>query len=172
MKKPKKRRYIVDLHSSPLSVPLDDRIMELFAVGAQKGRIRDPFISGNLATNTVDLSVGIAATGPARALHAAVLIFEQAVREARLGDTHASEASVELDTGAGPLRQELLTGAEVARRIGVSRQRVSQLASTHRFPKPVTNAGGYLVWRWGDILDWVAVNRRPTPKTRRLARSA
>src|SRR6266566_2344483 len=112
--KKKNRKYIVEVHSTPLSV-------------------------------------SVRASDPATAASAALRAFGRALREAHVKDALASEVAVELDHGDGPLRQQLLSGAEVARRIGVSRQRVSQLAATSHFPKPLSNVGGYLVWRWGDI---------------------
>ncbi len=161
--KKKNRKYIVEVHSTPLSVPVTDEVLEDFAVGAEEeGRIRAPFASANLATNTLDLSVSVRASDP----------FGRALREAHVKDALASEVAVELDHGDGPLRQQLLSGAEVARRIGVSRQRVSQLAATSHFPTPLSNVGGYLVWRWGDIADWATLHSRRTTKPRRLTRSA
>src|SRR5712691_11531602 len=97
--------------------------------------------------------------------------FRRALREADMEGAYITEATVEIDAGVGPLRQELLSGAEVARRLGVSRQRVSQLARSKRFPAATASVGGYLVWRWGDIADWAAFHRRRTSKQRRLARS-
>jgi len=171
--KKKNRKYIVEVHSTPLSVPVTDEVLEDFAVGAEEeGRIRAPFASANLATNTLDLSVSVRASDPATAASAALRAFGRALREAHVKDALASEVAVELDHGDGPLRQQLLSGAEVARRIGVSRQRVSQLAATSHFPTPLSNVGGYLVWRWGDIADWATLHSRRTTKPRRLTRSA
>ena len=171
--KRKNRRYIVDLHSTPLSVPITDSLLEDFAIGAEEERrVSAPFASANLATNTLDLGLSVKAGDPAAAASAALSAFGRGLRKAHVKDALASEVAVELDHGDDPLRQQLLTGAEVARRIGVSRQRVSQLAATSRFPKPLSNVGGYLVWRWGDISDWATLHGRRTMKPRRLARSA
>ena len=171
--KKKNRKYIVEVHSTPLSVPVTDEVLEDFAVGAEEeGRVRAPFASANVATNTLDLSVSVRASDPATAASAALRAFGRALREAHVKDALASEVAVELDHGDGPSRQQLLSGAEVARRIGVSRQRVSQLAATSRFPTPLSNVGGYLVWRWGDIADWATLHGRRTTKPRRLTRSA
>ena len=167
------REYIVEVHSTPLSVPVTDEVLEDFAIGAEEERrIKDPFASANLATNTLDLGVGVRASDPAAAASVALSAFGRGLRMAHVKGALASEVGVELDRGDGPLRQQLLSGAEVARRIGVSRQRVSQLAATSHFPKPLSSVGGYLVWRWGDIADWATLHRRRTSKPRRLARSA
>lgn len=64
--------------------------------------------------------------------------------------------------------QELITGAEVARRLNVSRQRVAQLRKTLGFPEPAGKVGVAVVWRAGDIAKYatgvrqlVVVNRVP-----------
>ena len=171
--KRKNRRYIVEVHSTPLSVPMTDDVLEDFAIGAEgERRITAPFASANLATNTLDLAASVKASDPGAAALAALRAFGRGLRKARVKDALASEVGVELDHGDGPLRQQLLSGAEVARRIGVSRQRVSQLAATSHFPTPLSSVGGYLVWRWGDIADWATLHRRRTTKPRRVARSA
>ena len=172
MKTSTRMRYIVDMRA-PLAVRISDAIIEALAVGAEKVRAAGShLISADLATNTVEISVGVSARGPAEALKAAELAFARALREAGIKDAHITEATVEIDPGVGPLRQKLLSGAEVARRLGISRQRVSQLARTKRFPAATASVGGYLVWRWGDIADWAAFHRRRTSMQRRIARSA
>jgi predicted DNA-binding transcriptional regulator AlpA len=51
-------------------------------------------------------------------------------------------------------RDELVTGAEAARRLGISRERVRQLAQRDDFPEPVGRLGSYTVWRWRDVERW------------------
>jgi predicted DNA-binding transcriptional regulator AlpA len=171
--KRKNREYIVDVHSTPLAAPITDEVLEDFAIGAEEERrITAPFASANLATNTLDLGAAVKASDPGAAASAGLRAFGRGLRKAHVKGAVASEVAVELDHGDGPLRQQLLSGAEVARRIGVSRQRVSQLAATSHFPKPLSSVGGYLVWRWGDIADWATLHRRRTTKPRRLGRSA
>jgi hypothetical protein len=55
-------------------------------------------------------------------------------------------AKVELD--------DLVTGAEIGRRIGLSTQRVHQLAGQPGFPQPLGRVGNYVVWRWRDVERW------------------
>jgi hypothetical protein len=47
--------------------------------------------------------------------------------------------------------EDLLTGADVARRLGVSTQRVHQLRQQPGFPEPIDRVGNYLVWRAADV---------------------
>ena len=49
---------------------------------------------------------------------------------------------------------ELVTVADIGRRLGVSAQRAHQLAQQERFPAPVGRVATSVVWRWGDIERW------------------
>lgn len=49
---------------------------------------------------------------------------------------------------------DLVTGAEVGRRLGVSTQRAHKLAAQDGFPQPLGRVGNYVVWRWRDIETW------------------
>lgn len=49
---------------------------------------------------------------------------------------------------------ELVTGSEAARRLGISRERVRQLAERADFPKPLGRVGNAIVWRWADLAAW------------------
>lgn len=55
--------------------------------------------------------------------------------------------------------EDLITGAEVARRLGVSRQRVGQLRTTAGFPEPAGKVGQAVVWRSGEIEAWARGSR-------------
>ncbi|OHV41876.1 MULTISPECIES: helix-turn-helix transcriptional regulator [Pseudofrankia] len=50
--------------------------------------------------------------------------------------------------------------AEVGKRLGVSRQRVSQIAgSDPTFPKPVADLAAGRIWRAEDVERWIAEHR-------------
>jgi predicted DNA-binding transcriptional regulator AlpA len=51
-------------------------------------------------------------------------------------------------------RTELVVAADVAERLGLSRARVSVLASRSDFPKPVGRLGRSDVWRWTSVERW------------------
>lgn len=59
---------------------------------------------------------------------------------------------------------ELVTGAEIARRLDRSRERVRQWAAspTLGFPPPVNRKGRYIVWDWQPVATW-AERRRDSP---------
>lgn len=50
---------------------------------------------------------------------------------------------------------ELVGTHEVAQMLGVSRQRVLQLAATKGFPKPVASLKAGLIWERAAIHDWM-----------------
>lgn len=56
--------------------------------------------------------------------------------------------------------QELLTGEQVAERLGLSRQRVQQLSGRPDFPPPAGRVGKATVWRAGDVDDYSRGIRR------------
>jgi hypothetical protein len=50
---------------------------------------------------------------------------------------------------------ELITGGELARRLGISRQRMHQLReSDANFPPAIGKVGHAFVWRWPDVAAW------------------
>jgi predicted DNA-binding transcriptional regulator AlpA len=56
----------------------------------------------------------------------------------------------------------LVGAAEIARLLGVSRQRVQQLASEPDFPQPDAVLAMGKVWRKADILEWARAAGRIT----------
>jgi predicted DNA-binding transcriptional regulator AlpA len=51
-------------------------------------------------------------------------------------------------------RTELVIGVEIAKRLGISPQRVNVLASGPGFPKPLGKLGRSSVWRWSSVERW------------------
>jgi hypothetical protein len=49
---------------------------------------------------------------------------------------------------------ELVTAADIGRRLGVTSQRAHQLVQQKRFPDPIGHVAGSDVWRWRDIERW------------------
>jgi len=49
---------------------------------------------------------------------------------------------------------ELVIAVDIARRLGISPQRVNVLASTPGFPRPLGKLGRSAVWRWSVIGRW------------------
>ena len=51
-------------------------------------------------------------------------------------------------------RTELVIAVDIAKRLGISAQRVYVLASGPGFPKPVGTLGRSAVWRWSSVERW------------------
>ena len=65
---------------------------------------------------------------------------------------------------SGPV--ELVSTAEIARLLGLTRQRVQQLAKTPGFPPPAARLNMGAVWHTADIRCWATATGRsmtPTP---------
>lgn len=157
-----KRSYTVELRSAPLP-ELDDDVVEAFADAVLADRrLAGATPSADLALRVLELRTGVDAASLEDALDIAIAAFERASRR-RLGTAEADvvDAAVWLEDATVADRHELLSGAEVAEKLGVSRQRVQQLASMPgRFPEPVKDFGTVSVWRWGDVQDWIATGGR------------
>jgi predicted DNA-binding transcriptional regulator AlpA len=167
-----KAGYTVHLTSSPVR-NLDEELLLSFsdAVDRERG-VAAPAAAANLVTGTLRLTASVDQRDPDQALQKALTAFERALKLAGISDARVVEAEVEASVDVGD-RHELLTGAEVARRVGMSRERVRQLASmTGRFPPAIATVGGYRIWRWGDILDWATMQERPLGTAKRRLAAA
>jgi predicted DNA-binding transcriptional regulator AlpA len=51
-------------------------------------------------------------------------------------------------------RTDLVIAVDIAKRLGLSSQRVNILASGPGFPKPLGKLGRSAVWRWSSIERW------------------
>lgn len=51
-------------------------------------------------------------------------------------------------------RTELVIAVDIAKRLGISSQRVNVLAIGPGFPKPLGKLGRSTVWRWSSIERW------------------
>lgn len=64
---------------------------------------------------------------------------------------------------------DLVTGGDIGRRLGVSRERVRQWATGEQygFPESVARLGAARVWRWADVEAWYEEYRRAPRKSGR-----
>ncbi|MEZ5098692.1 MAG: DNA-binding protein [Thermoleophilia bacterium] len=49
---------------------------------------------------------------------------------------------------------ELVISVDIARRLGISRQRVQVLMTSPGFPRPLGRLGRSHVWRWSSVERW------------------
>ena len=59
-------------------------------------------------------------------------------------------------------RTELVIAVDIAKRLGLSPQRVNVLASGPGFPKPLGKLGRSSIWQWKTIERWALETRRLT----------
>jgi predicted DNA-binding transcriptional regulator AlpA len=89
-------------------------------------------------------------------------VFQRALRRA---DVRARIAYLEVGSGMDDDEEPALVGAtDVARMIGVSRQRVYQLAATVAFPRAVAQLARGAMWRRADVEGWIAVRAAQTAR--------
>jgi hypothetical protein len=160
--------WTVHLESEALPSNPDADALEAFAETILADRkLRGPSPAANTALRTIGLTTSVDATSPAEALAVVLTSFSRAAERAKIA-AKVIEANTDLDQGDGLDRHELVSGGEVARRLGVSRERVRQLSDDpSRFPRPLAVIGRDRVWRWGDVATWALVNQRETKVPRR-----
>jgi predicted DNA-binding transcriptional regulator AlpA len=159
-----KRSYAVEVRSTPVT-DVTDAMLDAFSASLFKDRsVAGPVPSADLATQTLSILTAVDASDHSAALAKALRAFRRALDRAG-ADGEVSEAKVYIDRGDD--RDELLSGSDIARRLGITRQRVHQLASRGRFPRPLVAFGTVTVWRWGDISDWASMQGRRVQRRKR-----
>jgi predicted DNA-binding transcriptional regulator AlpA len=63
-------------------------------------------------------------------------------------------------------RLQLVGAHEIRGLLGVSRQRIYQLAARSDFPRPVATLAQGKIWALDDIEAWIATHRRAAPEAR------
>lgn len=168
----RKKSYMVHVLSKPRAeVVADDTLVRFAEILERDAHVAAPIAGANAATRTIGMTASVDAADPQRAFEAAFVAFLNAAARAGLDDIDFQEASVELGEDGDYDRHELVGASEIGRRLGVTRERIRQLA-TAVFPAPVGRVGTYSVWRWGDIADWAAARNRKPGRPRRKRASA
>ena len=63
---------------------------------------------------------------------------------------------------------EIVSGAEIGRRLGVSREAVRLWRRLPEFPEPVGRVGQAVAWEWEDVRRWA--DEHPSPRRAREVR--
>ena len=163
----KKQLFSVRAHY-PAAVDAADAVLTRMRADL---RLAAPAVRVSAPPGVLELRGNVHAGNAAAAGEIAIRRFVIALRRARATDSPAPiELAVEPFTRSGN-RSEIVSGAEVARRLGLSRERVRQLAeSPGRFPVAVGNIRGSRAWRWGDVADWLSAGGRRPPGRPRARR--
>ncbi len=79
--------------------------------------------------------------------------------------SHVSKSVFRLDEQSHTVHcmDALVTRAHIARRLGISGERVRQLGRARDFPQPIGRLGATYVWRELDVARWAATRERPWP---------
>jgi hypothetical protein len=163
-----KQSYTVEIESDPLaSPPTDEQLDDFSAAIFADRRLAGPVPAADLATHTLSLSTSVDAEHQPEALAIAITAFERAAARAKI-PAAVSETLVMADQGEDIDVRELVSGGDVARRLGLTRERIRQLAGDPaKFPRPVAVIGRDRIWRWRDVARWAKVNDRKTKVARR-----
>jgi len=62
---------------------------------------------------------------------------------------------------------ELVSGAEIGRRLGVTREAVRQWRARPGFPEPLGRVGQALVWDWVKVRKWADARAAAVPEPRK-----
>lgn len=155
--------FTVELRSGPV-VDLDADTLERFSDELfEDSRLIGPAPSADLALHVLELRTNVEANNVVEAIERASQAFLRAAVRAKIrmfeGIVDASGWDGEGESGHD--RRQLLSGADIAERLGISRQRIAQLvAEKGRFPRPAATFGTISVWHWGDVADWIAAGGR------------
>lgn len=144
----------------------------LLALMRRDPRITSPAVRATGLPDVLELAGNVRAISAVSAASLAARAFSSALRRSGAATSPMpTELAVEAATRSGD-RSEIVSAAEIARRLRVSRERVRQLAEEPgRFPTAVGNIRGSRAWRWGDVSDWVAAGGRRRPGRPRKAGS-
>lgn len=150
--------YLVHLKTSPLADTLDmDETMGDLLDALQSSRIvQGPSVSGHIPTRSIGLTAnvdGARDASTAITLSTSELLANLQALGARVDVMHAEADPEELASDANWPEQivNLLTGADAAKELGMSRQRLHQLAATEDFPRPLGRVGRATVWSASSI---------------------
>jgi len=149
--------YNIDLSARvgpPAAEPaLGDRLLSALGTAAPDAAVSQDAAAGTIgAAFTVDApDAGVALTNARRVFDAA--LAQLGVRRGELVELHVAES-------AAPRRMtrrvELVSGAEIGRRLNVSREGVRQWAANPKFgfPAPVAKGGHSILWEWPPVARW------------------
>ncbi len=159
-----KKSFTVEVQTAPLE-PIERGLLEAFSAALSADReLAGPSAGLNALTRVLSVRASIDAVAPEDALKRVIGRVRLALKRSGVSNAELTEAVVQRDLeqdAFASARDDLVGTPEVAERLGISRQRVAQLVDKPgRFPHPVATVRGTHVWRWGDIVDWLAAGKR------------
>jgi predicted DNA-binding transcriptional regulator AlpA len=154
------RNFTVNFTTRPMRSLSDSDFARFVSALELAPELAAPAPAAHFTTGTLRLTASVDGASEEAAFSRAVRAFRRVLSNLSV-PTAIAEATIEEDNGETISRHELVTGAEVARRLGISRERVRQLAADKkRFPQARFALGKAFVWHWGDIIDWADIEGR------------
>lgn len=150
-----KTEFVVDIDPklpNPLTEDQVDRVFEELESGADF--VGGPAVGGCPDPHVLGASFNVMASDATNAIEQGLLAIHKG-----LGDRSTAKESTVVEVNVEPYiepgQRELITKAEIARRLGLSRVRIQELAARPNFPAPRQGIGTRsLLYRWGDIKEW------------------
>lgn len=145
--------YTVDIEMQAPDGDLAELVIALDGELERSGLI-GPASAGNVAEHTVSVITQVKASNTTKAIGLVTKVVARALGYGA-SDAEEKEIRVACEPYEAQELRELVSRAEIARRLDLSGVRVHQLAQRVDFPKPVQRFGNHnLLYRWGEILAW------------------
>jgi len=165
-----KRGYTIDMQTIAVDA-LDDALLYKLAGALSADRhLAGPVVASNTLTRVISVRTAIDAPSAEAAFKTAAARIRRALVRSGVEEVEFADATVmhELpEDDFASSRDDIVGTPDVAARLGISRQRVAQLADQRgRMPHPIATIRGTRVWRWGDIADWIDAGARDLRRKR------
>lgn len=164
--------HTVEIRTGALEAALTEEQLERFSAALFVNRtIAGPVVSVDPTINALEVRASVDA---ARTAEAIATVVEAVHRALNAAEIKATQGRIEgwPDNINVDYPDELVNGGEVARRLQISRERLRQLVTEGRMPRPVAETERDRIWRWGDVAEWAAVTSRKTKVARRRAKKS
>lgn len=162
-----KINHTVEFRTGALEAELSDEQLERFSAALFVNRtIAGPAVRVDGTVNALEIRASVDAT---HTLDAIATVSEAVHRALNAAEITATQGRIEAwpDIIGVDYPDELVNGGEIARRLRISRERLRQLVTEGRIPRPVAETERDRIWRWGDVAEWAALNERKTKVPRR-----
>lgn len=145
--------YTVDIEMQAPDGDLAELVIALDGE-LERSELIGPASAGNVADHTVSVIAQVKASATTTAIKLVTMAMARALGY-RASEAEGKEVRVACEPYEAQELRELVSRAEIARRLDLSGVRVHQLAQRVDFPKPVQQFGNHnLLYRWGDVLAW------------------
>ncbi len=125
--------------------------------------IAGPVVGGGNKPNEISAHYNVTAPDAEEAADVGILLLTKAIS--------CDGAVVEICAEPYIDPELLISKAEIARRLQLSKARINQLAASESFPLPVKRAGRFALFNWRDIEAWQKHRRQSVPQLKKSLRT-